>query len=518
MQFDPGVAPAQARARAYVRSLIEDNHLSAGDRLPSVRQLARDAGMAYVSMQKAVRGLVAEGVVSARPRAGIRVLGDASPSASRAAPVREPEGRGSVGCRRLVDILRTDLMCGQVPFGPRLPMLKELSQRYGSCPATLRKALDVLVAERLLQPFGRGYRLSGVLQQTGRTVVALLVPPEGTPAATATFSVTRLVHLEAAAAGVQLLTIPFNGYRHDAADCRRVIERIDASGVRRRLLGLIGCNVTGEQSSFEDLLPHLRSLEAPVALADDTGMAPYASAARCKGLQWFSTGGTSRCGEVVGRYLLGAEHRSIAYITTDPDKAFCANRYDGLARAAAAGGAVLHRVSPVSGSSHAALRGELWRESWPAFGSLFASGSLGRVLPASVVDRLQGDCSQMLIAELERHAMETVLQPMLTRALHELDATAWVAQNDPTAVACRQFLEARSVAVPGSVSVVGFDDSPGSAEYDLTTYNFNAPGIVRAMLQHVLHPGHGRRPTRRTPVDIDGYVVERGSAPRAPTR
>ena len=78
-----------------------------------------------------------------------------------------------------------------------------------------------------------------------------------------------------------------------------------------------------------------------------------------------------------------------------------------------------------------------------------------------------------------------------------------------------RYLELRrqGIAVPGDLCVVGFDDSREAAERDLTSYNVNANGIARSMLQSVLHPREIRGRRAPTPVDIDGYVVPRGSAP-----
>lgn len=70
-------APA-GQIRDQIRGLIATDQLPAGERLPSVRQLAKDLGVAPGTVAKAYRSLEQEGLVQTRIGGGTRV----SPSAS----------------------------------------------------------------------------------------------------------------------------------------------------------------------------------------------------------------------------------------------------------------------------------------------------------------------------------------------------------------------------------------------------------------------------------------------------
>ncbi len=105
--------PAYEQVRAQLVALIEGSVLSAGDRLPSIRQLAGDLGMATNTVQRAYRELEAQGLIETRGRHGTVVLappvGDgastpASPAMRRAAQqlAREAAATGS----SLDDVLR----------------------------------------------------------------------------------------------------------------------------------------------------------------------------------------------------------------------------------------------------------------------------------------------------------------------------------------------------------------------------------------------------------------------------
>jgi GntR family transcriptional regulator len=98
----PSGPPPTEQIRDQLRGLIGAGRLAAGQRLPSVRQLAADLGVAPGTVAKAYRALEAEGVVSTSVGGGTRV----------AATVAAPPAEVLDAARRLVDASRrsgTDL-------------------------------------------------------------------------------------------------------------------------------------------------------------------------------------------------------------------------------------------------------------------------------------------------------------------------------------------------------------------------------------------------------------------------
>ncbi|MFE5409337.1 GntR family transcriptional regulator [Microbacterium sp. NPDC056569] len=68
-----GSAPPTDQIRDQIRGLIASGRLAGDDRLPSVRQLARDLGVAPGTVAKAYRVLEAEGLLVTRTGGGTRV-------------------------------------------------------------------------------------------------------------------------------------------------------------------------------------------------------------------------------------------------------------------------------------------------------------------------------------------------------------------------------------------------------------------------------------------------------------
>ena len=66
---DSAVAPYE-QVRSQVAALVADGTLPAGEKLPTVRQLAADLGLAANTVARAYRELEADGVISTQGRRG----------------------------------------------------------------------------------------------------------------------------------------------------------------------------------------------------------------------------------------------------------------------------------------------------------------------------------------------------------------------------------------------------------------------------------------------------------------
>jgi DNA-binding transcriptional regulator YhcF (GntR family) len=74
--------PPYEQIRAQLAQLIQHGVLATDDRLPPVRQLASDLGLAVGTVARAYRELEAAGLVRSRRGAGTRVIGPAAVGAA----------------------------------------------------------------------------------------------------------------------------------------------------------------------------------------------------------------------------------------------------------------------------------------------------------------------------------------------------------------------------------------------------------------------------------------------------
>ncbi len=96
LEIDPRspLAPFE-QVRQQVTALVLGGGLARGDRLPSIRQLANDLGLAGGTVARAYRELEADGVVTTHGRHGTVIAGPPHPSGAAGPP---DQGRALV-CR-----------------------------------------------------------------------------------------------------------------------------------------------------------------------------------------------------------------------------------------------------------------------------------------------------------------------------------------------------------------------------------------------------------------------------------
>ena len=76
IELDPGSSdPPYEQLRSQITALVLTGDLRAGDRLPSIRQLAGDLDLASGTVARAYRELEADGVVRGHGARGTRVVG-----------------------------------------------------------------------------------------------------------------------------------------------------------------------------------------------------------------------------------------------------------------------------------------------------------------------------------------------------------------------------------------------------------------------------------------------------------
>jgi DNA-binding LacI/PurR family transcriptional regulator len=116
--------------------------------------------------------------------------------------------------------------------------------------------------------------------------------------------------------------------------------------------------------------------------------------------------------------------------------------------------------------------------------------------------------------DLGANVYQRFLQPMFERALADTTITAWVCATDSIATQALAFLENRDIAVPGRISLVGFDNSPLSTMYGLTSYDFDQQNLFN----HAISFAIGRRGSAESPgtaVECPGTLIERQTTGKA---
>jgi len=414
--------------------------------------------------------------------------------------------------------LRTDI--GALRYGPgeSLPTVKELCREHGVCYKTAVAGLRALVRDGLLVPDLGRYRVYRHPSQSATaTVVAVNAYREPFRLAMLTErapDLWRTMERLSQQHNFRLERVSITDVeKGDAA--ARVTLGLDDRGT---VLGYVVWTLGLRPEQVSRLAGLLDQSGKPVSMFTDSlpvsSMPPVAT--RSPRFRLFHAALSGACGQHMGQYLLSKGHRDLVVFTDEPQQSYYVSRLQGLRE-------VFDNVGRIT-AVRLAIPGP-WSASADLAGTLGPTENIRRA-----ARRLLGDLAVLTPGQenvrhavVERRVREALWslsvtalnRDLLRRTLDTVPATAWVACNDLVAFTLLDFLREQSGPVPGKVSVVGFDDSAIAFLLDLTTYNFNFPGIAHAMVDHVLAGPRvkaARPATSSAGTEIEGYVVERGSS------
>ena len=504
---------ARERAKTYLEKACSH---AEGVRLPTIARMAVEAGVGLGTMCRAVRQERDRGGLSVKPGGGVRTRS----LPDKPAVYRDPgrSGPGGPRWRRIAGRIEAAIDTGAFDTHPFLPYPKSLCREYQVNYRTLRKALEHLAGRGLLRPRGRSYcavrwegaRPAGriVLVAHGSNLGELLLP---------TFrSRNHLFILESlcarARADLEIITIYM---RHGSQVAGlNALDRALSGG--RAGAPLLGCMVwtTGiDPAVIRRLMQLLARTACPVGILDELepppDLGPYLASGR---FRCFSMGHSSAAGEAMGRYLISRGHRRVLYLDY-AGAHWSRMRHQGLERAFSRAGLVRGVERLVIGDPSALsaeppvadpqLRDALFRILGPAAAG---RGREHRTTDQRLLEQVGAAVREYAHRRRQREALGQGLDPWLKQE----EITALVACNDETALDCLDLLADRDIAVPGRLSVAGFDDGHGASERNLTTYNFNGQAALHALVNHLLScpPAQRQRPFGGVE-EAEGFVVPR---------
>jgi len=512
--------PALERALAYVirqaRALRRQNRR----RLPTAAQMAREAGTSHVTMLKAVGTLRAQHVLTVKPGRGITLTEGAlplvrAPLSETSRPVSERKWEQTV--RRI----ESDVLQGVYREGDLLPPMKALADRYAVCHRTLSRALARLVAERTLVPDRRTYRARPFVPRASYTRIVLIARAEETSQRLAVFSdrtsrCLQLIENECSRLGLELVVVPYKyeGWKIVPTGPHRSVMG-DAESLNM-VLGFVVWSVGFAEESVAELLAQLSRTSKPVAVLDEYGFLPrMALPAGMHRTSFFMVGVGELCAREIGYHLLRLGHSRIVYLSPYHNNEWSRQRL-----------AVLESVFARAGRGSAVIPvvDEHIKQPWDFV-------EIERAAVKRIENRLtvrKGETPVISgVLQTLRESLPPVYQTVATRhhsrrfyqrAYECTDATAWVAASDLTAIGALDFLEQHGEVVPNRISVAGFDDSTDAFYRSLTSYNFNIPAVMHAMVSHVVATARPRPGDKPAVVTIEGFLSVRKSTSSARTR
>ncbi|MBD3239585.1 MAG: GntR family transcriptional regulator, partial [Chitinivibrionales bacterium] len=491
---------ARNETLAFLRELVE-THMRRGERrLPSVRHMAVMAGVSSVSVWRAVRRLREEGVVRGGRGRGLRLV--ALGGGETAVGSTAPRTRSTQAATRL----RAAILRSEWQPGDKLPSVKELCARLGVSRPTLRKVMGQLVDEGLVEPCSRGHAVTSLSpsQSQGRVVLIASADDSGgfDTFTFRTLDYFRTLESECSRGGLGLETVPVDFLRLASLRRGAVWDAVTgkAPGGGGRVLGTILIATGMPQECFDRSIAELDQHGEPCAVLDEDGIRVLRGLSGRSRVRLFAIACTPRSGAGIGRHLLAQGHRHVAYISPLHASQWSRARLEGLTSVVtAAGGTVypcIRADMDYSGAAGAATSDNC--RPAPAW-----SNRAGRALHNE--HRVLEVFSDYAV---QRHAlMASLAGPLMARALSIAPVTAWVCASDYFGFMAYDYLESMGKEVPRDIAVAAFDDSYAAFINGLTSYNFNGPAYMRAMLRHIVQPLVSGGWRGGAPVEIEGHVT-----------
>ncbi|MDD5673479.1 MAG: substrate-binding domain-containing protein [Chitinivibrionales bacterium] len=500
-----------SQAYQYLSRIVDGLADKPNIRLPSLRTLAREAGVSRMTMQLAMQRLRRQGkVVVYNRRDGARIaVPHAMPLAGTVPKISiaEREYRFETVKR----LITQDIISGVYREKQKLPTLKELQFRFGDCYQTIFRAVSELKNSGLIQPSGRRFAVTPSARLSRSTLYFFCdeesLPPNRHPMGERLVVFFRLIEAECKRASLKIRFIPL-GDRTKKSLLKEFKEYKNSA-----VGAIIWCHSHFELN--DEILRFLIPFRRPISFIDLWNYYPFYRKTHPRvspTVRFFSIDASGNEGRDVGNLLLQSGHRKIAYFSIYQSESWSIKRYAGLAQAFSAAGLPrsigaytsddydLHLEAPLSSFDY--LNQPDWKKLINIDG-IIKRKHLSSFEAASFYQAVEWAYRGCKLA--------LFYKPLFKRALADPAITAWVAANDETAFAAMDFLAAARRRVPADMALVSFDDDFNALFRNLSSYNFNLSGLLHQALEHLLRPSFPSVKQADGPVEIRGYVVQRGS-------
>lgn len=510
-------------ARRRLRALAAKHLASGTAELGDMRSLARYCGVSTATMARLIARLEQEGIVLGGRGRRLRLDLERIP-----AFIDEPADAGRCAppavaaweqvCARLED----DLRGGMFPPPRPLPPLKVLAARYGVCYRTLRRAVDELCRRSVLRREGIHYHAPGGPSPRRRGEVVLIARGQNhvqDDEILLLYERTRVMlsALESAChqAGLRLTTCTVYYEEAEMRYSSGLQEILHDASRREGIVGFVLWTLTIRPTVARRLVEQeLLPFGKPIAVFDseDRALPLSLSGAGQGNLRLFALADQRSAGREVGRFLLGGGHRRVAFVKRGLADYWAGQRLEGLREVFVRGSSPSDVVVVDPTEQSAATDGlpAIARQGWPlpdpavesqfqAPWHYFAASLMAIQAPLSHRAALYRRLAAMLPDIARRHAI-----------------SAWVAANDETALVCLDVLRVLGLKPGRDCSLIGFDNTFESSAYRLTSYSFNEPALVSAMVHHLVDRRWlGRYRRSESVFSVPGALVERGTSGRA---
>jgi len=510
------------RVLAIISDIITGQKSIGCTLLPGINELSNRIGFSRGTIYKALHYLENHGVLVIRPRKDIQIIMTEQNKeflTSLKHNLNQPDTLTlQPKWKELKDCILEKITNHTYPPGYLLPTIKELCYEYGTSYRVLHKALQAAVEEGKLERFKKGYRVCKISKGVGGSTIVFfqeyidkIVLEGSTPHAVKYWP---YIENECQRMNISLLAVAISRVPDSTKmvppNLQKLIKNIESE---YSVLGYIVPTIFSPEGLeiVPFLLKTIGNTGKPVAILEESKALSYDTIkSNCPHARIFALATGNSSGKIVGNYLVELGHRKAAFFPPkhEANDDIPNTRLKGIAETftcATTSISIFNR--PVPKSKQLAFSSQNF--------NLFISSLRPVVRDFIRKYGLRNECS-VYVSYCAKIYTDLELRSVLYHddfndALAQSGITAWVCYNDTIALGALDFLKSKGVEVPKTISVIGFDDTIEGLGRGLTSYNFNIPAIIDAILAYLLFPMRKLKKGPPDIVEIPGKIMERES-------
>jgi len=497
----------QSIANEYLCDRIREQRAGGVSKLQSVQAMAQEAGVSLSTMWKSICRFKKRGLIVGTRGGSLYIAHTESP------PWQPPPATRLF--ERLADTMEKDIVTGALELEKgELPRQKELLARYNVSHTTLKKTLELL-------------NRRGVVLERGKQQ---LVPNQSTAHRTPSIVIVRIGFTTLPSLYLEERQHEFiRALEHQAWQRRVAVhtegfyyrgeELINQQGsesiIHRatRLQDLLGFVVIGVEPSRRRLSQIAQLLEPtgkPVGVLDEQGGVKKL-VARYRRFFAISIGCTGREGAIVGRWIGSSHPDRVYYIHTPEKSVWNRNRFLGLVEGVTKSvpQALVQSVKVFPPPRQVSDRARRVTAIGTVLGAHYGVDVARDGMMENMARTVEALADREIAQRFDFDTIGKTVTKILPRGRGK--KTVVVAQSDSLAWNILLYARVNRLPVPGTFSLVGFDDTLDAHFYEITSYNFNMTGIGNALVNHLL--ACRSTPGRRQIACVlpDGYVAKRAT-------
>jgi DNA-binding transcriptional regulator YhcF (GntR family) len=508
-------SPRLEHSILFLRKAIKDAAESGNQRLPTVAQLACSAGVSSVTLCKALAVLENDGIITVSQRSGIMLKPEHINADFETFLYDEKKDNQPIPQWQAVrNRLFGDMVNGVLGADGLLPTLKELARRYGTSSSQIKRALYDLEGQGRLVRHKKTFAVKQVAPLRSHARLVVVAPSTSVVSKHFTRGAEfwRILERESVRRGLDLDIVDY------PALLKEIASGDSTSSIRlpqryAEAQGFMLIAQTVEAAILRSAVAALEKSYRPVAVFDEVGKTTIPSLVSQNPLmRLFIMSIGVGPGRMVGSYLLNLNHRRIAFFQAFKNDLWSRNRLRGIRETFEQAG--VRNGIKVFGTDkfldwYHIHEPEAGKEPFTSINPDFLRVQQKFNAQSRETDEALFIHAQPFLWSLK---LEQFMEPFFERALQDSEITAWVGENDPAALLAQRYLQQHSVSVPDRISVIGFDDTLESFNSRLTSFDFNSPALVHAMLDHVLTARISKIRKNLGPLEIPGIIMQRQSS------